>query len=643
MAQKRRVRTSIETPKSWRTLLRKPPPLTVSEWCDRYRVLDPKHSAEPGLWSTDRTPYLREIQDAFTDPEVATITLMKSARVGGSEAMYNMALYAADCCPGPALIVLPTEDGVSEEFKGRLRETIEACPRIRERIPEGKARWASEAEINLDSMRFYAAYAAAPVTLTRRTCRYVFFDELDNCEKEAGRLGSHLGLASERTTTYGYRGKTVSATTPTFEGSAGWQAYLASDQRRYHVPCPHCGAFQILVWERVKFSEDVRDPERIEADGLAWYQCSACDERIEERDRAEMVSRGVWIPRGMSVEAPRPKTAGAAWRPALAGNRPRTRRIGFHIWSAYSPWRTWSQIVAKFLRVRDNPEELRVFVNSWLGEPWRETQENIEPDELRAKIVGAPPPDRVPQEASVLIMAVDVQKSWLYYVIRAWGPMARSWLIRYGTAPNLDAAYAIALTGYPKEGGGTIAPSWMLVDTGYRHVDVHEFARVHPGVVPVKGQPGGNFSMRPTKIEYTPDGSVAKNSTVLWLINTWRYKDWILRAMKVPAGEPGYWGLHRETGDDYLQQVTAEQQVWSVTKRGKFKQRELVWQPKREGLANHYLDCEVYLTAQAEANGLLTMQPVAPPPQAPPTTDSPNRPRYGKGPIGYRPRKSMLS
>lgn len=78
-----------------------PEKLSVSEWCDRHRVLDPMASAEPGAWRTARTPYLREPMDAFADPQVQEITLMMGAQVGKTEAMLNMMGYSIDQDPGP--------------------------------------------------------------------------------------------------------------------------------------------------------------------------------------------------------------------------------------------------------------------------------------------------------------------------------------------------------------------------------------------------------------------------------------------------------------------------------------------------------------------------------------------------------------
>lgn len=622
--------------------------MTVSQWSDRHRVLDAKYCAEPGQWRTDRVPYSREIMDSFTDHGVSQIMLVSSARTSKTEQFYNMLSYAIDQEPGPAIIALPTQPAVQEEFRTRIKDSILASPQLRGHVP-ASGDWATADCITLDSMLIYAAYAASPVTLTRRTARYVFFDELDNCEKAAGHLGSHLALAEERHTTFGYRGKLVAVTTPSVESAAGWRTLLDSDHRRYHVPCPLCGGYQVLAFDRIRVPEDVRDPNVIETTQCAWYECEHCHGAIPQAERSAMVSRGLWVPRGVTVDQARPAGVPDSWRPRTVGGRPKTRRIGFHIWSAYSPWRTWSDIVAKFFRVKDSAEDLRVFTNSWLGEPFRETSERIEVDDLRDRIVGAPPPAVVPDEAVMLMMGVDVQQNWLYYVVRAFGPQGRSWLINYGMVSDLEAAYRVALTRYPRassRSGDTIGPELMAVDTGHKNLEVYDFARTHRGVVPVKGQTtDAAFSLKPSRITYTPKGTVAVHAVDLWLINVNHFKEWIMYAMRVPVDGPRGWGLHSKTGDDYLRQVTSERQVWATVKRGRIKRRQLIWEPKTEGAANHWWDCEVYLTAMAEYKGLLMIQPGQPEQPESPTPgasveappESPDKPRFGRGPLRRSP------
>lgn len=49
-------------------MFRPPERITVSEWAERYRILDSKSSATPGRWSNTRTPYLVEIMNEFNNP-----------------------------------------------------------------------------------------------------------------------------------------------------------------------------------------------------------------------------------------------------------------------------------------------------------------------------------------------------------------------------------------------------------------------------------------------------------------------------------------------------------------------------------------------------------------------------------------------
>ena len=60
------IRTSLK-------VLKPPERLKVSEWANKYRVLDSKTSAEPGRWQTMRTPYLQGIMDSFNDVDVEEI------------------------------------------------------------------------------------------------------------------------------------------------------------------------------------------------------------------------------------------------------------------------------------------------------------------------------------------------------------------------------------------------------------------------------------------------------------------------------------------------------------------------------------------------------------------------------------------
>ena len=72
--------------------------------------------------------------------------------------------------------------------------------------------------------------------------RWVFLDEVDAYPGDVHGEGDPIALAEARTISFGHRSKLFLASTPTIKGvSRIEREYEASDQQRYHVPCPHCG------------------------------------------------------------------------------------------------------------------------------------------------------------------------------------------------------------------------------------------------------------------------------------------------------------------------------------------------------------------------------------------------------------------
>ena len=79
--------------KSWdrvHAVLKPPPELSLSQWADKFAYLSAESSAEPGQWRC--IPYQIGIMDAFTDPRVERVTVMKSARVGYTKILNHIIL-----------------------------------------------------------------------------------------------------------------------------------------------------------------------------------------------------------------------------------------------------------------------------------------------------------------------------------------------------------------------------------------------------------------------------------------------------------------------------------------------------------------------------------------------------------------------
>ncbi len=582
--------------------LRPPAKLTVSEWCDRHRHLESRLGSEPGRWSTSRTPYLREIMDSFIDPAVGSIILIKCARVGGTELLNNLLAYSVAARPMPTLYVMPRESDINEEFARRIRGVFTASPTLRAHIPSTS--WATADALNLDSMDIYGAWASAPSTMIRRTAGIVLFDEIDNCQKHAGRLGNTWELAAQRLATYGYRAKQVGVTTPTTEDAPGWVLYMQSDQRRHHVPCPHCGAYQVLIWDSLKWPAHT-SADAIESGRLATYVCAHCGCAIEQSQQRWMIARGVWVPACQrvtarldldcpeQVEAARSPHASERWTPPLEGDPPRTRARGYWLNVLYSPWRGWSLAAATFLRVKGDPEKLVVFRNQWLAETWKQTEDEATEKELGAKLVAAThEAATVPAPARLLLAGADVQQDRIYYTVRAFGPQRHSWLVEAGTAASLDELYALLFErGYPlaHEPGTHMVPHALAVDCRYREDEVYRLAR-KPGVVAVMGHAYRVRWVERVRVDKRIDGQPVWR----WNLSTDALKNELAGRIHLPIDGDGAWHLHVNTPAEYLQQISSEHRVLLRDKSGR---KKWSWVPKTSGRANHWWDCEVYVTA----------------------------------------------
>jgi len=113
--------------------LEPPERLTVSRWAEKYRVLDKRASKLPGPWRNYVTPYAVQVMDAFCDVDVEEIVLCFGAQLGKTEIIFNMMGYAIDQDPGPAMLVLPTEDIAEYISRNRLQPMIDLSPKLRER------------------------------------------------------------------------------------------------------------------------------------------------------------------------------------------------------------------------------------------------------------------------------------------------------------------------------------------------------------------------------------------------------------------------------------------------------------------------------------------------------------------------------
>jgi phage terminase large subunit GpA-like protein len=586
----------------------KPPPkLSLSEWADEHFRLSSESAAEPGKWRT--ISYQRGIMDAFTDAAVTQVSVMKSARVGWTEIVKALVGYHIHHDPTTIMVVQPTVADAEGFSKEGIAPMLRDCPTLAEIIfEEAEQSGPRDSGNTILHKRFPGGVlslvgANSGAGLRRVARRIVLFDEVDAYPPSAGSDGDPVSLGIRRSQTYWNR-RIGAGSTPLISGlSRIEQLFHDGDQRYYFVPCPHCGHMARLV-----FSGDgghvMTWPEGKPEE--AFFTCQARGCVIEHREKAAMIAAGEW--RATAI----PKTVG---------------HVTFHIWAAYSlqSHTDWKDIVQEFLKAKElGAELLKTFINTWLGETWKERGEAPEWERLYHRReqyeIGT-----VPAGVLVLTAGVDVQKDrWVYEVV-GWGAGKESWSVDAGVimgdpsnAADWTKVDELLSRTYPAADGVTMAVRCLAVDSGYNTNAVYSWARRHSmsRVIATKGRANANALIgSPSAVDVTVGGKKLARGYKVWIVGADMAKAELYGWLRLAApldGEPfpeGYCHFP-EYGNDYFKQLTAEQLVSHVDKHG-FTRHEWALIPGRE---NHGLDCRVLARAAATRVGLDRMRAPSPRP-----------------------------
>ena len=552
-----------------------PEQLTVSEWAEKYRILDSKSSAMPGAWSNSVTPYLVGVMDEFNNYETEQIIFVKPTQIGGTEALQNMIGYIVAQDPAPTMIVYPTDILARSVSENRLQPMLKATPEIAKKFDENS----SLLELQFEGMYLSLVGSNSPSGLASKPIRFLMMDEVDKYPGASTKEADPIKLAMERTKTFHNR-KIYITSTPTLKTGHIWKAKENADiEKHYFVPCPHCGEFIEFKFQNIRFPDDdgMSYADRAE---FATYVCQECGCVITDNDKHNMLKRGEWR--------------------IVRHNTKYVRNVAFWINTLYSPFVRWADIAKEFLLTKDDPEEFQNFTNSWLAEPWEDTKLKTNAELVMERQTEVPALV-VPSWAKMLTGGVDVQETSLFWTIRAWGDYFTSQNIAHGQALSFEEIVRMMNIEYKTEDGDPAIVNLCLIDSGDQTDMVYDFCAYNSEwALPVKGASHAQLShYKLSKINR--EGSNA-NGLTLVLVDGDKYKDMIAGRMRRPNGR-GSWMVYDGCDMEYAQQVTNEHKV-NVKSGGQTRQ---VWKPKFSHADNHYLDTEVYAMAAADIMGVRTL------------------------------------
>lgn len=566
--------------------LQPPPKLTLSQWAATYGVLSRETSAQTGRF--EAYPYQNGWMDAITDSSVEMVTIMKSARVGYTKTLDHAVGYFLHQDPSPILVVQPRVEDAEDYSKTEIAPMLRDTPVLANITGDAKAKDSNQTILKktfLNGSTLSLVGANSPGGFRRITARVVLFDEVDGYPiGGAGSEGDQISLGIKRTETFWNR-KIVLGSTPTVRGESRIEkSWELSDQRRYFVPCPQCGAMQALEWGGRDTAHGIKWRKSEAGRHLpetAFYVCAESGCIIEEIEKPAMIAAG-------------------EWRAA----RPSNGHAGFHIWAGYSLNlnAAWSKLAAEWLEVQSDPLRRQTFINLVLGEPYEDRGDKALSERLlvaRTEVWAAEVPDGV----AVVTVGGDTQDDRIELEFVGWGANEERWSIHHEVVhgdpdgPELwGEVDAILKRKWRRADGREFEVTAACIDSGGHHTQkVYDFCKQRLGrrIWAVKGESargGARSPVWPTK----KPSSRNKQAFRPIIIGVNAAKDVIrsrLHLDQPKLGEPCPGYMHYPTDRDinFFAQLIAER----LTTKAVNGQRFRVWELP-PGRANEALDLAVY-------------------------------------------------
>lgn len=550
--------------------------LNLVEWAEENRIL-PATSSTPGKWKTSFIEPARGPMLALTEKGVKKITIMGPTQMLKTEFINNVIGYTIHQDPAPLILAMPNEKLLNDYSQERLDPMLENCPCFKDLVKDKSERDGGNTRFKktFPGGQITLVSAASPTDVSSRPARIVFMDEVDKYTT-AGKEGDPIKLLEERITTY-WNSLSIAVCSPTIEGTSKIERrFLDSDQRYFHAKCPHCNEYEKMKWSQVKWDDG--NPL------TARYVCSSCHKDWTEIERIGAVKNGIYI-----------------------AEKPFNGHAGFHVNALASPWETIPALVQKFLSAKDDPEQLKTFINTKLAETWKVKVEAPEWERLFERKETYSPGIVPSDDVKFLTMGVDVQADRLEAQIVGWTRNKQSYIIDHLIIPGathtnepwkkleeiIDKPFPVL------NKNRNISISMTCIDSGFNSQYVYDFVGKYSQlrVRAIKGSDNLFTIYRMgNDLTYNLNGTKRSFGHKLWMVGSSFLKDILYKNLKIAktTPTPNNYVHIPDLGEDFFKGIVGE--VLTLEK-GKW-----VWKKVVE--RNEALDAYNYARAGASMFGL---------------------------------------
>lgn len=555
---------------------------SVTQFAERKRILTGGTSATSGPYRYYRTPYLRRPADCLSDfSKFTEVNVMKATQTGGTDGiLMNHQLYCMEYGIGPIHYMTADEDLAKDHMEQRWDPMIKAAD-MQDLITPAVEKKGNKSTGDKNLMKsFKGTFLRATGSRSENKSkslpgRILHLDEVDGYPDALRDGGDPTMKLIRRADSYRNLKKICRVSTPKLKAKSRIEpAFKEGTMEYYNVPCPKCGMLQPLKWSQIKWEKDEDKNIALEFDSEGnilndpvWHECAneECGYRMKCHEKVNFMKEEGHGGRARWIATKKPDRPGV---------------VSFHINALYG-FRTWIDIVLEWERINGDQKLLQEFVNDTLGETYEEEIDKPDEHYLMARAETDWQRGEISEKVKTLHLGADVQGDRLEYAIVGFSDFKEAWIVDYGvlrgnTGYENDDCYnrleAVILEDYEKMNGVRINISVALIDSPFENAAVLAFCGRFP--YNSRGITGVFPSIGKQNIDKIVKEFASPIGTPYIHIDDQKLKHEIYGNLKkkqpVSGGRYpyGYIHYHSDYNEDFFKQLTAEDVIETVDKKG---------------------------------------------------------------------------